>query len=80
MHTIVDYCVFGGYDQHIMADTVRTQVLMSREEAERFESYCRQRGFKKSTLIARLVRDHLSEEQYNPQRELFRDSGKGKGR
>ena len=63
-----------------MADTVRTQVLMSREEAERFENYCRERGFKKSTLIARLVRDHLSEEQFNPQRELFKDSREGQGR
>jgi hypothetical protein len=50
---------------------------MSPEEAERFESYCRERGFKKSTLIARLIREHLSEEQFRPQRELFKVSGEG---
>ncbi len=42
-----------------MTDSVRIQVLMPVEEAERFEEYCRERGFKKSTLIVRLVRDHL---------------------
>jgi hypothetical protein len=51
---------------------------MSREEAERFESYCRERGFKKSTLIVRLIRDHLSEERFKPQRELFEVSGEGR--
>ena len=44
---------------------------MSREEAERFESYCQERGFKKSTLIARLIREHLDQERYRPQRELL---------
>jgi hypothetical protein len=60
-----------------MADIVRTQVLMPREEAERFETYCRERGFKKSTLIARLIRDHLSAERFKPQKELFKTSGEG---
>jgi hypothetical protein len=62
-----------------MSDMVRTQVLMSPEEAERFESYCRERGFKKSTLIARLVREHLSEERFRPQQELFSISTEGQG-
>ena len=51
---------------------------MSREEAERFESYCRERGFKKSTLIARLIREHLSEERFRPQQELFKISEEGR--
>ena len=54
-----------------MSDVVRIQVLMSREEAERFVDYCRERGFKKSTLIARLVREHLDQENFRPQHELF---------
>jgi len=54
-----------------MADGTRIQVLMSREEAERFEGYCHERGFKKSTLIARLIREHLDREEFRPQRELF---------
>jgi hypothetical protein len=54
-----------------MADPVRVQVLMSREEAERFEAYCHERGFKKSTLIARLIREHLAEEHFTQQQVLF---------
>lgn len=57
-----------------MADPVRVQVLMSREEAERFEAYCHERGFKKSTLIARLIREHLAGERFTQQQELFGQS------
>lgn len=62
-----------------MADGARIQVLMSREEAERFDSYCHERGFKKSTLIARLIREHLDQEKFQSPRELatlFPPSGK----
>jgi len=55
-----------------MADPVRVQVLMSHEEAERFEAYCLDKGFKKSILICRLIREYLAHEQYRPQQELFR--------
>lgn len=54
-----------------MADSARIQVLLSPEEAERFESYCRERGHKKSTLIARLVREFLDREGYSVQGNLF---------
>jgi hypothetical protein len=54
-----------------MAQTVRVQVLMPEKEARRFEDYCRERGFKKSTLIARLVREHLDHEGYGSQPALF---------
>ena len=37
---------------------------MRPEEAVRFERYCDARGHKKSTLIARLVREHLEREGY----------------
>jgi hypothetical protein len=57
-----------------MADGPRIQVIMSPVEKERFESYCHVRGFKKSTLIARLIREHLDQEKFQPQHELFRDS------
>lgn len=55
-----------------MTDTVRVQVLMPREEADRFDAYCRQLGFKKSTLIARLIREHLVEEHFAQQQDLFK--------
>ena len=46
-----------------MSDVQRVQVLLQPVEAERFERFCRQRGHKKSTLIARLIRDHLDREE-----------------
>ncbi|MEW5686620.1 MAG: hypothetical protein AB1942_17015 [Pseudomonadota bacterium] len=45
-----------------MSETVRVQVLMRPQEADVFERYCADRGHKKSTLIARLVREHLERE------------------
>ena len=51
-----------------MADLVRVQVLMSKAEADRFDTYCRKKGYKKSPLIARLVREHLDKETFDPQR------------
>ncbi|WP_411838904.1 hypothetical protein [Paracoccus sp. ME4] len=45
-------------------------VLLDAREFERFERYCDARGFKKSTLIVRLIREHLDEERFELQREL----------
>jgi hypothetical protein len=39
-------------------------VLLDPSEAERFDAYCTARGFKKSTLIALLVREHLDKEGF----------------
>ena len=54
-----------------MPEQVRVQVLLPVEEANRFARYCQDKGFKKSTLIARLVREHMDSEGYHPQRDLF---------
>ena len=54
-----------------MADLVRVQVLMPKAEADRFASYCREKGYKKSPLIARLVREHLDRETFKSQPDLF---------
>ena len=54
-----------------MSDLVRVQVLMPRPEADRFDTYCREKGYKKSPLIARLVREFLDTETFNPQPDLF---------
>ncbi len=54
-----------------MTDLVRVQMLMPRAEADRFGDYCREKGYKKSPLIARLVREHLDREHFNPQPDLF---------
>ncbi|WP_156510548.1 hypothetical protein [Labrenzia sp. OB1] len=55
-----------------MSDPSRIQVLISKEEADRFEAYCREKGFKKSPLIVRLIREHMNQAGYQTQRVLFK--------
>ena len=62
-----------------MAGPVRVQVLLSRDEAEQFDNHCLTRGFKKSTLIARLVGDDIDREEHYPQHELFEGSSASSG-
>ena len=45
-------------------------VLLTEEEFTRLEAFCEERGHKKSTLIARLIREHLDEEQFQMQGRL----------
>ena len=54
-----------------MSRAARVQVILPEEEASRFDAYCREKGFKKSTLIARLVREYLEKEAFRHQPELF---------
>jgi hypothetical protein len=42
--------------------TKKITVLLADDEFERFDAYCEDQGFKKSTLLARLVRDLLQAE------------------
>ena len=44
----------------------KVTVLLVEQEFERLESYCQSRGHKKSTLIARLIREHLEREKFEP--------------
>lgn len=48
----------------------KISVLLSDAEDERFTAYCQEKGFKKSTLLVRLIRDHLDREGYAKQRFL----------
>ena len=50
---------------------VRINVLLPPAEADRLARYCQERGFKKSTLIARLVREYLDREAFPEQPTLF---------
>ena len=52
-----------------MSQLARVNVLLSADEAERFTAYCSRHGFKKSTLIARLVREHLDREADEPSKK-----------
>jgi hypothetical protein len=49
---------------------VKITVLLEPSGFERLDDYCRKRGFKKSTLIARLIRDHLDGEDFEMQAQL----------
>jgi len=42
-------------------------VLLDPKEFQRFETYCEMQGFKKSTLIARLIREHLDSAHFQVQ-------------
>lgn len=58
--------------------TSKITVLLPHDEFSRFDAYCAERGFKKSTLIARLIRDHLDREGFAVQQELLKlDMGPG---
>jgi metal-responsive CopG/Arc/MetJ family transcriptional regulator len=39
----------------------KVTVLLDQFEFEAFENYCNDKGFKKSTLVARLIREYLKE-------------------
>lgn len=41
---------------------MKVSVILCPEEAERLSKYCQKFGYKKSTLIARLIRQHIDQE------------------
>ena len=47
----------------------KVTVLLTDEEFSRFDAYCRERGYKKSTLLARLIRQYLDMEGFGVGRE-----------
>jgi hypothetical protein len=52
----------------------KISVLLTEAEDARFGAYCDQKGYKKSTLIARLIRDYLDKEGYGIQDRLFTEA------
>ena len=48
----------------------KVTVLLGEQEFERFETYCFEQGFKKSTLTARLIREFLDREAFSHQKQL----------
>jgi hypothetical protein len=45
-------------------DTRKITVLLNSAEYDRFSKYCEVTGHKKSTLIARLIKEHLDREAF----------------
>lgn len=62
----VERALVADKDKHCRS----VSVLLTEEEFTRFEAFCEERGHKKSTLIARLVREHLDGQQFQMQRGL----------
>ena len=62
------------------AKPTKISVLLQPKDAARFEAYCRENGYKKSTLIARLIREHLDREQFPNQATLFDENATRRGR
>lgn len=58
-----------------MPQPARVNVILPEAEAKRFDVYCKTKGFKKSTLIVRLIREHLEREK-----DDTRFSGERRGR
>lgn len=54
----------------------KISVLLNDDEFVLFEQYCDERGHKKSTLVAKLIRDLLEREKVVSQRPLFVSSEK----
>ena len=55
---------------------MRVSVVLNDFEGEVFSEYCRVKGYKKSTLIKRLIREHIDSSDYNHQVEMFSKSRK----
>ncbi len=45
----------------------KVSVLLPPEEFERFSHYCEKHGYKKTSLIQRLIRTHLDSEDFHTQ-------------
>lgn len=54
----------------------KISVLLPDDDAQRYEAYCEKFGHKKSTLIARLVRDFLNKENYPAQQSIYAETEK----
>ncbi|CAB5114091.1 hypothetical protein IST4116A_02533 [Burkholderia cenocepacia] len=52
----------------------KVTVLLSQGEFARLDAYCEEHGFKKSTLISRLIREYLDVQQYPQQSVLPLDT------
>ncbi len=55
----------------------KISVLLSDQEYERLHGYCHDRGYKKSTLVARLIRQYLDMEGYGTQQPTAFSRGGG---
>lgn len=60
-----------------MSKLSKISVLVPAAEARRFDAYCTETGHKKSTLIVRLIREHLDRERFFVQGALYEPDNAG---
>jgi hypothetical protein len=53
------------------AMSTKISVLLDDDEAARFDAFCTNQGYKKSTLIVRLIKEHLNKEGFPLQGSLL---------
>lgn len=56
--------------------STKISVLLGKEEAARFDAFCATQGYKKSTLIVRLIKEHLDREGFPLQDSLLTASNR----
>jgi hypothetical protein len=61
---------FSGTPQVQINPVAKITVLLTNGEFERFQAFCDRKGHKKSTLIARLIREHLDREEAEKDHEI----------
>jgi len=62
---------FGETRDRRVEDKNKISVVLAAGEFGRFSSYCAEMGFKKSSLIVRLIREHMEREGYGAPRALL---------
>lgn len=62
-----------------MTSMAKISFLLERKTAHRFDAYCREKGFKKSSLIARPVREYLEKDERGQTASLFEDLSQEEG-
>ena len=53
-----------------MIEKAKISVVLQPGEFDRFDAFCRAQGYKKSTLIVRLIRDYMDREGFATQTSL----------
>lgn len=54
---------------------MKVSVILPEEEAQRFNAYCLYKGYKKSTLIVRLIREYMDREQFIMDKLMLAEDG-----
>lgn len=71
VRTCVHFCAQSFTTTSKSENTMKVSVILPDDDALRFEHYCKSKGFKKSTLIVRLIREHIDNENFVVEQPLL---------